>query len=194
MKKILIRLSALAVIAGVGLLVTPAFAPLNPQPPYDTNLLQDRPDRAIQPLDSPFGDGLEPSQGAKAKKPAVADPLSMPPVTTGTPNSGIQSPSSDISGSQNFKPTPGGNQLAEPPKMPDWLKPWWEAMKNIVPGSEFANLPGGKEVLGVIIARLNKLIVQEQIKDNDGKPNNLEAYEKLKAQLQNIYNSMPDDD
>ncbi len=70
------------------------------------------------------------------------------------------------------------------------MKPWWEALKHAVPGSEFAEIPNAKEALGLIIKKLNNKIVEEQLKDIDGKPNNLKWYEELKDKLTKIYNGM----
>jgi hypothetical protein len=68
------------------------------------------------------------------------------------------------------------------------LEPWWEAVKagtGIVP----SKLPGGKDALGGIIAKVNVEIRRAMI---DGDEKKQEFYEKLKKKLTDIYNSMPD--
>jgi hypothetical protein len=81
------------------------------------------------------------------------------------------------------------SETSEPPfELPDWLKPWWEAAKagtGMVP----TDLPGGKDALGAIIARLNVKIREEMAKGHDKEA---EFYEDFKKRLQDIYNSMPD--
>ena len=77
-----------------------------------------------------------------------------------------------------------------PPDLPHWLEPWWEAVKagtGIVP----SKLPGGKDALGAIIARLNVKIREEMANGHDKEA---EFYENLKKRLQDIYNSMEDKD
>ena len=54
-----------------------------------------------------------------------------------------------------------------------------------------SKLPGGKDALGAIIARLNVKIREEMANGHDKEA---EFYENLKKRLQDIYNSMEDKD
>jgi hypothetical protein len=86
---------------------------------------------------------------------------------------------------EGVKPT----EPLEPPfELPPWLKPWWEAAKAST--VTFGDLPGGKDALGGVIARLNVEIRNAMINGNEEKR---EFYEKLKKKLTDIYNSMPDE-
>jgi len=108
----------------------------------------------------------------------------------GTQPGGTQPGGTQPGGTQ---PGPGNPTVNEPPDekdIPDWLKAAWEALKHAVPGSEFAEFPGGKEALGVVIGRINRQIVDELNKEIGGKPNNLKWYEELKDRLTKIYNGM----
>jgi hypothetical protein len=72
--------------------------------------------------------------------------------------------------------------------MPDWLKPWWQAVQYVVTGSEFANLPSGKDTLGVIIGKVNRKIREECVKT--GREKECEFYEELRDKLTKVYNNL----
>jgi hypothetical protein len=82
--------------------------------------------------------------------------------------------------------------LGPPFELPDWLEPWWQALQNVVPGSEFAGaLPGGKAALGGVITQVNRLIREECGKGNMEK---CEFYQDVRDKLTRIYQNMKDDD
>jgi hypothetical protein len=107
------------------------------------------------------------------------------PMATQSPRSPGDKTEPEKPKDEVVKPPP---PLEPPFELPNWLKPWWEATKYAVDGSEFAGaLPGGKDSLGAIIARLNVEIRNAMINGNEEKR---EFYEKLKKKLTDIYNSM----
>lgn len=75
-----------------------------------------------------------------------------------------------------------------PPDLPDWLKPWWQAVQYVVTGSEFTSLPSGKDTLGGIIARVNKKITEECGKA--GREKECEFYEELRDKLTKVYQNL----
>ena len=113
-----------------------------------------------------------------------------PPVLTPTPTA-TQPPQLPGDKTEPEKPKDEVVKPTEPwapPDLPHWLEPWWEAVKagtGIVP----TDLPGGKDALGVIIAKLNVKIREEMAKGHDKEA---EFYEQLKKKLTDIYNSMED--
>ena len=88
----------------------------------------------------------------------------------------------------NVPPAP----LGPPFELPEWLIPWWEALKSVVPGSEFAGaLPGGKAALGGVITQVNRMIREECSKGNTEK---CEFYQDLRDKLVRIYQNMKEDE
>jgi hypothetical protein len=117
-------------------------------------------------------------------------PTPSPPPPTETPTA-TQPPQSAGDKTEPEKPKDEVVKPPDPwapPDLPHWLEPWWEAVKagtGIVP----TDLPGGKDELGAIIARLNVKIREAMINGNE---KDQEFYEQLKKKLTDIYNSMKD--
>lgn len=124
---------------------------------------------------------------AEKKKPEPPQPPD-PPQLPGDPTAPTKPPPDSQPEKPGDKTEP--EKPWSPPDMPPWLEPWWQAVQNIVPGSEFANLPEGKDALGLIIQRLNKKIIQMMV---DGAPEKeLAFYEDLKTKLTKIFNGLKD--
>jgi len=93
------------------------------------------------------------------------------------------------------KPKEEAKEPCEPLDLPPWLKPWWKAVKPVWEGVKTGtgmvptDLPGGKDALGGIIARLNKKIADDMANGKD-----TQCYEDLRDVLVKIFNSMKDED
>jgi hypothetical protein len=140
------------------------------------------------PKEPPRKPPTEPVPPTASQSTPTPTPSPPPPTATPTlpqPPGGKTEPEKPKD--EVTKPT---EPLGPPFELPDWLKPWWEATKYAVDGSEFAGaLPGGKDSLGLIIQRLNKKIIEECSKGSQEK---CEFYEKLRDKLTNIYQNMRD--
>lgn len=153
------------------------------------NTVIDDQEKATAPTPTPT-----PPTAPEPNPPTAPEPI---PPTTPEPNPPItpqpQPPQAPGERTEPEKPKDEGaksTEALEPPfELPDWLKPWWEALKTGT-GAVPTDLPGGKDSLGAIIARLNVKIRDEMAKGHD---NEAEFYEKLKKRLQGIYNSMSDE-
>lgn len=106
------------------------------------------------------------------------------PIATQPPQSPGEKTEPEKPKTEAATPTPWWT----PPDLPDWLKPWWQAVQYVVTGSEFANLPSGKDTLGGIIARVNKKITEECAKA--GREKECEFYEELRDKLTKVYNNL----
>lgn len=76
---------------------------------------------------------------------------------------------------------------APPPDLPAWLKPWWEALKYVVPGSEFpAALPDGADALGIVIKILERSLREEHYKPGGGDERRIDQLEQAIEKLKKI--------
>jgi hypothetical protein len=124
-----------------------------------------------------------------------------PPVVTSTATQPPQPPGVGEK-TEPEKPKEEGAKPAdtwEPPfELPDWLKPWWEAVKPWWEGAKTGtgmvptDLPGGKGALGLIIARVDRKI--SEVCNTAGKEEECKFYEKLRDKLANLHQNMRDEE
>ena len=135
-----------------------------------------------------------PTATATATPTPTPTPTPTQPPTAPQPPTAAQPPQSAGDKTEPEKPKGETVEPAEPHEppfeLPDWLKPWWEALKagtGIVP----TDLPGGKAALGGVITQVNKKIREECSKGNTEK---CEFYQDLRDKLVRIYQNMKDDE
>jgi hypothetical protein len=137
------------------------------------------------PTPTPTPTAGPPTVPESPRTPTPPPPLTATPTVTQPPQPPGGKTEAEKPKEEGAKPS----EWPEPPfELPHWLEPWWEAAKagtGIVP----TDLPGGKDALGLVIAKLNVEIRKEMAAGHDKKA---EFYEDLKEKLQKIYNNMPD--
>jgi hypothetical protein len=136
-----------------------------------------------------------PTSTATATPPTVPQPTStatQPPTAPQPPQPPGEKTEPEKPKGETVEPA----EPWEPPDMPPWLKKWWKFVKPWWEGAKTGtgivptDVPEGKDALGVVIARLNKLITDEMAKGHDKEA---EFYEKLKKKLTDVYNSLPNE-
>jgi hypothetical protein len=137
------------------------------------------------PIPPTVPESKPPTVPESPRTPTPPSPLTPTPTAAQPPQPPGEKTEPEKPKDEGAKP---GETLEPPFELPHWLEPWWEALKagtGIVP----TDLPGGKDALGLVIAKLNVEIRKEMAKGNDKKA---EFYEDFKKKLQEVYNNMPD--
>lgn len=153
---------------------------LPPPPPSDTASDDTPPPDEPSPPSDPQPadeDAVPPTEPQPADDPTPPTEPSPPPGEPTQPDK----PKDEVA---QPPPPPPPPTRRKPPDMPDWLEPWWEAAKYIVPGIVPTSLPDGKDALGLVLRRLRDLIQVEMRKGNWDK---VEEYEKLHRELSDLY-------
>jgi hypothetical protein len=154
-------------------------------------------DYVKNPSPTPTSTPLPPTTAQTPTPTATATATSTPTPTPQSPGGKTEPEKPKEEGvkpAEPEKPKEEVKEPCEPPDLPPWLEPWWKAVKPVWEGVKTGtgmvptDLPGGKDVLGGIIARLNKKIADDMAHGKD-----TQCYEDLRDVLVKIFNSMKDE-